>query len=111
MRLLSGAAAAEEGAEEGFSALSFSVVDVVTTVARAPGAAVDGLTMGSSSESDRRPSSAFTRSEPLEITTGAAERTMTPARFKVADHQIPRGLNSHKRKIHCETTLLNARHL
>jgi hypothetical protein len=25
----------------------------------------------------------------LEITTGAAERTMTPARFKVADHQIP----------------------
>jgi hypothetical protein len=41
------------------------------------------------------PSSAFTRSEPLEITTGAAERTMTPARFKVADPQIPRGLNSH----------------
>jgi len=91
LRLLSGAAAAvEDGAEEGFSALSFSVVDVVTTVARAPGAAVDGLTMGSSSESDRRPSSAFTRREPLEITTGAAERTMTPARFKVADHQIPR---------------------
>jgi hypothetical protein len=53
LRLLSGAAAAvEEGAEEGFSALSFSVVDVVTTVARAPGAAVDGLTMGSSSESE-----------------------------------------------------------
>jgi hypothetical protein len=83
LRLLSGAAAVEEGAEEGFSALSFSAV------ARAPGAAVDGLTMGSSSESDRRPSSAFTRREPLEITTGAAERTMTPARFKVADHQIP----------------------
>jgi len=76
LRLLSGAAAAEEGAEEGFSALSFS------TVARAPGAAVDGLTMGSSSESDRRPSSAFTRREPLEITTGAAERTMTPARVQ-----------------------------
>ena len=92
MRLLSGAAAAEEGAEEGFSAFStFYVVDVVTTVARAPGAAVDGLTMGSSSESEiAMPSSAFTRSEPLEITTGAAERTMTPARFKVADHQIPR---------------------
>jgi len=83
LRLLSGAAAAEEGAEEGFSAFStFSVVDVVTTVARAPGAAVDGLTMGSSSESDRRPSSAFTRREPLEITTGAAERTMTPARVQ-----------------------------
>jgi hypothetical protein len=83
LRLLSGAAAAvEDGAEEGFSALSFSVVDVVTTVARAPGAAVDGLTMGSSSESDRRPSSAFTRREPLEITTAAAERTMTPARVQ-----------------------------
>jgi len=83
LRLLSGAAAAvEDGAEEGFSALSFSVVDVVTTVARAPGAAVDGLTMGSSSESDRRPSSAFTRRVPLEITTGAAERTMTPARVQ-----------------------------
>jgi hypothetical protein len=52
--------------------------------------------MGSSSESEiAMPSSAFTRSEPLEITTGAAERTMTPARFKVADPQIPRGLNSH----------------
>ena len=75
--------AVEEGAEEGFSALSFSVVDVVTTVARAPGAAVDGLTMGSSSESEiAMPSSAFTRSEPLEITTGAAERTMTPARVQ-----------------------------
>ena len=80
--MLSGAAAVEEGAEEGFSALSFSVVDVVTTVARAPGAAVDGLTMGSSSESEPMPSSAFTRREPLEITTGAAERTMTPARVQ-----------------------------